>query len=413
MAGITICQKRLRADIEQINALGRIDGQPGINRISFSDADMAGRRWLMRRMEDAGLKTRMDSLGNVYGRWETGSGPALLVGSHTDTVPMGGPFDGTLGVMAALEAVRAIKEAGEHPRQPIEVVSTADEEGRFGGMLGSQAICGELDKQWVNKAIDESGVTLTSALAQQGLSGDIPAPRINNDIAMFLEMHIEQGPVLEQTAHQIGVISAISGIFNWVVTLKGEANHSGTTPMNYRRDAFCGMADFGAAIPKILEQAGTEETRLTVGRVALSPNFPHSVAGEAVFTINARDPRESVMRNLATACRAEIERVAANHNLSAEIKQHSWLQPAALDDDVAQQLYEMATGAGYRTLRMTSGAGHDAQNFSRHVPTGLIFVPSRKGISHSPDEWTDWEDIYRGAELLANAVMHFSGATIA
>jgi len=404
---------RLRADVEAVNDLGRIPGRPGINRVSFSPQDMAGRRWLMERMEAAGLTARMDPVGNVFGRWEAGQGPAVLVGSHLDTVPDGGPFDGTLGVLAALEAVRAMKDAGVAPGRPVEVVSTADEEGRFGGMLGSQAICGEVGAEWIARARDDAGRPLRQALAEAGLD---PAPEATagaarnlSDIACFLELHVEQGPVLERTGDHIGVAEAVTGVFNWTVTLRGEANHSGTTPMDMRRDAFRGMADFGAAIPAILARAGGPDARITVGQAALAPNFPHSVAGEARFSIIGRDAREAWMQALAAACEAEIARAAAAHGLLFEIDRQSWLPPTHLDPALADRLEALSQAAGFATRRMPSGAGHDAQTFARHVPAGLIFVPSVGGISHAPEEWTDWDDIARGAQLLADAVAALAG----
>ena len=400
-ASLAIDAGRLRADIDAVNAIGRIDGMPGINRISFSDADMAGRRWLLGRIEEAGLAPRMDAVGNVFGRWEVGAGPAVLAGSHLDTVPHGGPLDGTLGVCAALEAVRAMRDAGLRPVRPVEVVATADEEGRFGGMLGSQAICGEVGPDWIAAAVDDGGVRLVNAMRAQGLD---PAAAASADrrreIAAFLELHVEQGPVLEASGDRIGVVDAVSGVFNWTVTLTGEANHSGTTPMELRRDAFRGMAGFGAAIDGILARHGGPDTRLTVGKVALSPNFPHSIAGRAVFSLIGRDVDEAVMRAVADACRAEIERAAAAHGLGVAIAEQSWLPPTAMDPAIAGRLATIAGAA--RT--MPSGAGHDAQTFARHLPAGLIFVPSRGGVSHSPDEWTDWAEVEHGATVLARAV---------
>ncbi|MEQ8396116.1 Zn-dependent hydrolase [Thalassobaculum sp.] len=409
MAGIaadmlTIDAGRLHADIEAVNAIGRIDGVPGINRISFSDADMAGRRWLLARIEDAGLVARMDAVGNVFGRWEIGSGPAVLAGSHLDTVPRGGPLDGTLGVCAALEAVRAMRASGLRPARPVEVVATADEEGRFGGMLGSQAICGEVGPEWIASAVDDTGAGLADAMRAQGLDPAAEVARCPDEIAVFLELHVEQGPVLEATGEPIGVAGAVSGVFNWTVTLTGEANHAGTTPMTLRRDAFRGLASFGAAIDGILARAGGPDTRLTVGKVALEPNFPHSVAGRATFSLIGRDVDEAVMRTVASACREAIHRAAAAHGLGVGIAEQSWLPPTPLDPAVAARLSAVAGGARI----MPSGAGHDAQTFARHVPAGLIFIPSRGGISHSPDEWTGLEHIERGATVLARSMAAFA-----
>lgn len=409
---LTIRLERLKADMEAVNAIGKSEDIPGVNRISFSDADMAGRRWLMERMKEAGLEPRMDAAGNVFGRWNPdgvrADQPAVLAGSHLDTVPQGGAFDGALGVCAALEAVRTVKEAGLKPLRPVEVVCTADEEGRFGGMFGSQAICGEVDQDWIEAAVDETGVRLVDVMREQSLDPRKIKPRDLTEIAVFLELHIEQGPVLERERLAIGVVNAISGVFNWTVTLTGEANHSGTTPMDMRRDAFRGLAEFGAAIPAILKQAGGPETRLTVGQVELSPNFPHSVAGRAVFSIIGRDIEEARMMALASACEAAIDRAAKSHGLTVDIAPKSWLPPTRLDDEVCTQLLKVAQTAGYSTRKMVSGAGHDAQTFARHVPAGLIFTPSTQGISHSPDEHTEWADIEKSANVLMRAIAHFA-----
>lgn len=409
---LTIRIERLKADIEAVNAIGKSEGIPGLNRVSFSDADMAGRRWLMARMKEAGMKARMDAAGNVFGRWAPDSvnadRPAVLAGSHLDTVPQGGAYDGTLGVCAALEAVRTMKEAGLEPLRPVEVVCTADEEGRFGGMFGSQAICGEVDLDWIEAAVDDTGVRLVDAMREQGLDPEAVEPRDPSEIALFLELHVEQGPVLEREGLAIGVVNAISGVFNWTVTLTGEANHSGTTPMDMRRDAFRGLAEFGAAIPAILKQAGGPETRLTVGQVELSPNFPHSVAGCAMFSIIGRDIEEARMMALASACEVEIDKAADAHGLTVDIARKSWLPPTRLDDEICAQLLELAQTSGYSSRVMASGAGHDAQTFARHVPAGLIFAPSAHGISHSPDEHTEWADIERSANVLTRAIAHFA-----
>lgn len=394
---------RLKADVDAVNALGIIADAPGINRVSFSDADMAGRRWLMTRMAECGLAAWMDSVGNVFGRWDVGAGPVVMVGSHLDSVVMGGPLDGTLGVCAALETVRAMQDAGLTPDRPVVVVATADEEGRFGGMLGSQAICGEIDANWIAGSVDDSGQPLSAALTRQGLDPEGDAAWTMADIAAFLELHIEQGPVLDHAGEAIGVVDAISGVYNWTVTLTGEANHSGTTPMDLRRDAFRGLADFGAAIDGIIGEAGSDQSRVTVGKVALTPNFPHSVAGRATFSIIGRDADEGVMDALATACQRRLEAVAERHGLGLDIAKQSWLPPTAMDAEIRQRLCELAAGIGAPHRVMPSGAGHDAQTFARHCPAGLIFVPSLNGISHAPNEHTDWEQIRPGADLLVRA----------
>lgn len=399
---------RLTADLDAVNRFGAAPGRAGIDRPAFSEGDMAARAWLTERLVEAGLEARMDGVGNVTGRWEAGAGPAVLAGSHLDSVPRGGRFDGALGTLAALEAVRAMKDAGLAPCRPVEVVCTADEEGRFGGMLGSQAITGEIGPGWIAAARDDDGVALADALAAAGLDGTLPAPRGRDEIAVFLELHIEQGPVLEQLGRRVGVVGAISGVFNWAVTLSGEANHSGTTPMAMRRDAFRGLADFGASLGGVLDDLASEEARLTVGRATLSPGYAHSIAGEASFSLVGRDVSGAVMDRMAETCREALDRAAAAHGLGLSVAEQSFLPPTTLDADVGARLADLAHVAGLDPLAMSCGAGHDAQTFARHVPAGLLLVPSRGGVSHAPGEWTAPEHVVAGATLLARAIAAYA-----
>lgn len=393
---------RLREDLLALGKIGADPVRTGVNRTSFSTADMDARRWLMTRMEDAGLATQMDGAGNVVGRWETGSGGAVLIGSHLDSVPQGGLFDGSLGVCAGLECVRALMDAGRVPPCPIEIVATSDEEGRFGGMLGSQAICGALDRDWLESARDETGFALADALRNHGLSpaSALEARRAPETVRAFLELHIEQGPVLASSGDHIGVVEGISGVFNWSVTLMGVPNHAGTTPMDLRHDAFMGLADFSHQIPSIIAAVGTEQTRLTVGRVDVEPNFPHTIPGRVDFSLIGRDMSKTVMSNLASACRQALVAHAESHGLQMDIEPQSWLPPAPCDPGIAATFRKCARAAGYRVRTMPSGAGHDTQIMSSFTRAGMIFVPSVGGISHSPEEWTEWADVERGTSVL-------------
>lgn len=397
---------RLRADIERLAEIGTISGRPGINRPSFSAADMAGRRFFMARCVEAGLATTMDVVGNVIARWGVGSGPPVMAGSHLDTVPDGGVYDGPLGCCAALEAVRVLRAAGITPTRPIEVVATADEEGRFGGMLGSQALTGKVDPAWLERAVDAEGIRLVDAMRAQGLAPERHAEvaRPPGSVHAFLELHVEQGPILEATGLEIGIATGVSGVFNWTVTLTGVANHSGTTPMHLRRDAFAGLVSFAGIIPAIIEDMGGEQSRLTIGKVELLPNFPHTIPGRATFSIIGRDTDETVMRAMAEACRSELDSAARAHGLDLNLREESWLSPVTLDPDIARALEAASQKLGYRTTTMPSGAGHDAQTMQHLAPSGLIFVPSVGGISHAPEEYTPWPDVERGANLLLHGI---------
>lgn len=407
--------ERLRRDLEALGEIGRNSATGGIDRVSFSDADMEGRRFVARLMETAGLDVSMDGAGNLSGRWNVGEGPAVMLGSHLDSVPNGGMFDGALGVIAALECARTMKEAGVTPTRPLEVIATAEEEGRFGGMFGAQALAGQVSREWLETALDEGGTRLFDAMCAQGLEPyeALKAKRPANSIAAFLELHIEQGPVLETSGKPAGIVSGISGVFNWTIRLTGEANHSGTTPMDMRRDAFAGLADFAHGIPDLISEHGSAESRLTIGKVTTKPNFPHTVPGYAEFTLVARDMDEQVMRALSDGARARIEAIARKHGLSFSIGETSWLPPSPCHPEIIATFQRAASRLGLDASLMPSGAGHDVQVMATIAPAGLIFVPSVAGISHAPEEKTEWPDIESGTNLLLHAAMELADASSA
>lgn len=398
---------RLQSLFSGINGFGRDPQTGGFNRLGYSDADIAVRDWFAAEMARDGLAVRRDAVGNIFGRFGPADGPAILVGSHLDTVPQGGAFDGALGVAVALECVRALRDAGVVPDRAIEVVATAEEEGRFGGMLGSQALAGLAGADWVAQARDADGAALADAMRAQGLdpaaadSAALPP----GHAAAFLELHIEQGPVLAAAEVPVGLVSAVSGCCVLQVTLDGQANHSGTTPMDMRADAFAGLAQVGARIPGLIADHGTEQSRITIGRVALSPDEVHTVPGRAAFSVVLRDTDEDVMRGLRAELDAALAAAAEANRLTATVEERSWIGPVALDAGLRDVLARAAARCGHDALVMPSGAGHDAQTMQALCPSALVFVPSRGGISHAPDEWTDWADIIRGAEVMLAALV--------
>ncbi|MEZ5584985.1 MAG: Zn-dependent hydrolase [Candidatus Competibacteraceae bacterium] len=393
---------RLRKLLDGINAFGHNAATGGHNRMSFSKADMAARRWLAQEMKADGLTVHSDSAGNVFGRYGPQQGPCVMVGSHLDTVPEGGAFDGALGVAVGLECVRAMRDAGVQPAIAIEVVATSEEEGRFGGMLGSQAMAGLITREWLESAADANGVKLTDAMHAQGLNPEavFTAARPSGSVIAFLELHIEQGPVLEAENVPIGIANAVSGVGVLAVRLEGKANHSGTTPMHLRADAFAGLAEVACAIPDIIQETGTEQSRITIGQVDVQPNFPHTIPGIAEFSVVLRDTDEGVMRMLDEQIRKRVAQAAERHSLLMTIEIRSWLAPVELDDRLAALLTEQASTIGLRTVSMPSGAGHDAQTMQALCPAGLVFVPSQGGVSHSTRESTDWQDVQRGGRLM-------------
>ena len=287
----TINSERLKRLFDSINKFGLNVETGGYNRIGFSQSDLSVRKWFTEQMTEAGLTVHADAAGNLFGRLGDADKPCIMAGSHLDTVPEGGAFDGALGVAVALECARSIKDAGIKLTIPLVVVATSEEEGRFGGMLGSQTISGQLPPGWVETAADAEGVTLREAMTAQGYAPEALADAAwqKGSIRSFLELHIEQGPVLEGEKLSVGIVEGISGVLVLGVNLKGEANHSGTTPMHLRADAFTGLATIGAAISGVIDRLGGDQSRITIGKVDIKPNFPHTIPGEADFTIIIRD----------------------------------------------------------------------------------------------------------------------------
>jgi N-carbamoyl-L-amino-acid hydrolase len=403
---------RLRATFEAINGFGANPETGGYNRPGFSPADMAVRAWFAEAMAADGFAVRRDPAGNVFARLGPPDLPCIMIGSHLDTVPEGGAFDGALGVAVAAECARAIRDTGGPPPVPVEVVATSEEEGRFGGMLGSQTIAGAVDPDWLDTARDADGVQLVEAMRGAGLDpGAVPgAAWPPGAVRAFLELHVEQGPLLEAAGVPIGIADRISGVCVLHGVLTGTANHSGSTPMDARADAFAGLAQAAAAIPAFVAERGTDQSRVTIGKVQLAPNVAHTIPGRAEFTVVLRDTDAAVMRRLEAAMREALRTAAEAHGLRLETALMSWLDPVPLDGGLVSLVQENAARLGIPAQILPSGGGHDAQTMQAVAPAGLIFVPSRGGIGHSPEEQTDWDDILRGAELMLATVAALADA---
>jgi beta-ureidopropionase / N-carbamoyl-L-amino-acid hydrolase len=399
--------ERLKSTLLELSRIGFNEDDKGIYRVGFSETDMAARRWLKDLLKSEDFRPRMDGAGNVYARLGDPDRASVTLGSHLDTVPAGGMFDGALGVVAALEVLRTCRERQVNLAWPLELLATSEEEGRYGGMLGAQAIAGDLTPGIILNMHDADGNMLSDAMTAAGLDplGALDARRLPETMRAFLELHIEQGPVLEKLEKTIGVVDGISGVFKWIVRLIGKADHAGTAPMNMRSDAFMGLADFAHEIPRIIDENGTDRSRLTVGKVELKPGSPHTIPGEALFTLVGRDSDEDAMNELGTACRKSLRAIARRHNLRFEHEQISWLAPMSCDPGLVEMLERQAAALGLSYVRMPSGAGHDTQFLAEITRAGLLFVPSVGGVSHSPDEWTHWSDVESGANLLLNAAV--------
>ena len=405
---------RLQENLRGLAAIGREESDGGLYRMAFTEADMEGKRWLLEKMEEAGLETRTDGAGNTIGLWPGADTtlPVMVVGSHIDTVPCAGTLDGALGVISGLEAIQALRDDDFVPERGIELIAFSDEEGRFGGLFGSQAFAGMVTPETLDTAADLDGVKLADAMKACGMDPwlALEARRDPATVAGYLELHIEQGPVLDTAGESLGVVESITGLFKWSVTMRGEANHAGTTPMEMRRDAFMGVADFAHEVPRIIDEVGGEHSRATIGKIGLHPGSPNTVPGAATFSLDVRDTDATVMDELALAFRRALSAIARRRGLMFEFQEESRVEPVRCDDRLTGLLAEGAGTLGLAHRRMPSGAAHDAQIVAAIAPVAMVFVASRAGRSHSPAEWSSWDDIHAGANLLRHALEKLCGS---
>ena len=377
----------------------------GVSRLGFSPEDQAARAWLVERMKEAGLDVWVDAAANLHGRraGTDRSMPTILFGSHIDSVPKGGNFDGDVGSMGALEVMLALRDEKAATRHPFEMVVWSNEEGvHYGkGVFGSRVAARGPDADEL-EAKDENGVTLAEWLRRYGADpGRIAEARLDpRRVASYVELHIEQGGVLDRAGVQIGVVQGIVGIDRYHVTLEGFANHAGTTPMAERRDALVAAARLIVAVrEEVMARPGRQVGN--VGYVQVQPGAPNVVPGLVRLPVELRDLEREVIDDMASRIRARAEAIGKDAGVTFTMERYATDEPALTDPALQDIVETAARGAGYSTLRLPSGAGHDAQSLGRAgIPIGMIFVPSKGGISHSPRERTEWDDVTRGAEVL-------------
>jgi N-carbamoyl-L-amino-acid hydrolase len=393
---------RLLADLRRLAEFGRLG--TGVDRPCFSPQDRAAREWLLERMTAAGLDARIDGVGNVVGQMRTAP-RAVLIGSHSDTVPKGGWLDGALGVVYGLEIARAWTEADRRPPVGVDVVSFADEEATFSGMLGSRSFCDGLLEGELETATDAEGWRLRDALAELGW-GERPPARL--DLARhlaYLEAHIEQGPRLEAEARRIGVVTGIVGIRRIRVRFRGRSDHAGTTPMQLRKDAGAALIEFCHDLPLRLERAGSADSVWNLGRIAIEPGVANVVPGFAEVLIEYRDLSTSVLDRIGAEIRAATVAADGRAGVTADATESLALPPAEMDPAIGELIERAARGRDAPAMRMPSGAGHDAMVLSRHLPAGMLFIPSIGGRSHDVAEDSHEADILLGADVLADAAL--------
>jgi len=400
----------LRQRIEALSVFGRPPGgtfADGVSRVAYSDADVAGRRYVMDLMRAAGLEPRIDPAGNIFGRraGTDASLPPILFGSHIDSVPSGGNFDGDLGSLSALGAIEALAAANIRTRHPLEmVVWSAEESATFIGLNGSRIVAGDVQPSDMSKVWN--GMTRSDAIRKIGGAPDkiMEAVRPKNAHHCYLELHIEQGGILERESLPVGVVEGIVSIDRHEATITGFANHAGTTPMPDRQDALLAASRFTIAVREVITSEPGRQVG-TIGRFEVTPNSPNVIPGVVKLTIDMRDLSAEKLVRLAEQIRARAAAIARETKTTIEFTSSSHTAPANAAEDVQRAIERSAGRLGLATKRMPSGAGHDAQMMARLSPMGMIFVPSVRGISHSPLELTHWDDCARGADVLLGAVL--------
>jgi hydantoinase/carbamoylase family amidase len=380
--------QRLLSNIESLGRIGWEEGK-GLYRTAFSEAFVKGRDFVADLMEKAGMKVRVDPVGNLFGRYENGNphAPAILMGSHLDSVPGGGKYDGHLGVLSALEAAQSFHERGS-TGYPVEVVGfNAEEGGEMGGTFGSRAVCGDIEE------LPAADVLRSLRLTPEGIASS----RLDfSQYLAYLELHIEQGPVLWRKGIPIGIPTAIVGITRYRVTVEGQANHAGTTPMGERKDALKEAVNLLSRWYKWVEAVQEENFVCNVGSFALEPNAASIVPGKASFVLELRSTDDAIVEMLGKRFRDLLSQTALPAYMTPNIS-----KPAVeLDESLRYLIRESCRELGLESLDMPSGAGHDASPIAKHIPSGMIFLPSIDGISHSPAENTFAEDIIRGERVL-------------
>ena len=399
---------RLLSDLTTLRSIGAQD--PGVVRPAFSPKDMEARRWLAERFSAAGLESSIDGVGNVLGRSPRPS-KALLIGSHSDTQPTGGWLDGALGVIYALEVVRALADGPTTAALAVDAISFQDEESRFLGCLGSRSFAETLTPDQEVGAKDSDGVTLGDALAAAGLR-DVARLRADpSRYAGYLEAHIEQGPHLEDDAKRIGVVTTIVGVRGLRIVFRGEQNHAGTTMMARRRDAAAALFDFASAVNREFPQAATARSVWTMGRVRVVPNATSIVPGYAELDLQFRDIDPAVLHRLEALAARLVAEANARGGVQIELQRaRAPIAPTRMDDGLRRHLAAAAERhAPGKWIEMPSGAFHDAGIVSARLPAAMLFIPSIGGISHDFAENSHDEDIVLGCQVMTDAAAMILG----
>lgn len=398
--------KTIQENVDLLSGIGS-DPTGGMTRLLYSDSWLEAQNAVKNKLEEIGMETHFDEIGNLFGRMEGSKYPdeTIMSGSHIDTVINGGNLDGQFGVIAAYVAMAYLKETYGQPLRSMEVISMAEEEGsRFPTVFwGSKNFVNEAKIEDVESISDFEGIKFVDAMRQAGFDFKKGEQKRREDIKAFVELHIEQGNVLENEELQIGVVNSIAGQRRYTVVLKGQANHAGTTPMGYRRDA---VYAFSRICSESIEKARAigDPLVLTFGKVEPKPNTVNVVPGEVLFTIDCRHTDSDVLSGFTQKLEQRINEIATEMNIEATIDLWMDEAPVPMDANIVAILEEAAKKANMKYRVMHSGAGHDSQIIAPHYPTAMIFVPSIGGISHNPAEATKLEDLVEGVKMMASAL---------
>lgn len=416
---IAINRRRLLRDLNAVSRIG-IGDHGSVTRLVFSIKELRSRQFLIHQMRQIGLQIHIDRIGNIFGRLDghNAKAPALLVGSHLDTVLHGGKFDGTMGVIAALEAARTLKEQEIVLQSPVEVVCFVGEESsRFGySTLGSSLVAGEVHAKDLDYAADAQGNKLADILASMGIyRNNLRSMRRDpSTVKAYLELHIEQGPILEAKKKPIGIVTSIAAPTRFRVVFTGQADHSGTTPMEMRKDALVAASELIVAVEEICRRySHMEKGRVvgTVGAMKIEPGVINAIPGKAELAVDIRSITADAKKRVVRLVQAQIREIARRRKIPAEILPLREEDPVPLDKRLIRLLQECCESRNIAYEIMPSGAGHDAMQMAKVAPAGMLFIPSRRGISHSPLEWSEPEDICLGAQLLLDSIIRIGNET--
>ncbi|MEM6777249.1 MAG: M20 family metallo-hydrolase [Planctomycetota bacterium] len=411
---LTIDKSRLLSELTTLANFSSCEQPaPAVTRVVFSDEDLAARKYLMSLYEDAGLQTRVDSVGNTFARWigDDDALPAVGTGSHTDAIPHSGMYDGTVGVLGGLEAIRVLQRTGFRPRRSIEVVMiTSEEPTRFGiGCTGSRVMAGRLVESELSDLKDSDGDDFHTVRHRAGFSGDIASAVLSRDyFHAWTELHIEQGPDLESKELPIGIVTAIAAPASLIVTLTGVGGHAGGVLMPGRRDAMCAAAEMIHAIEQLAIASPSDDLVATVGEVDVYPGAVNSIPSKVRFTIDLRDVDRDSRDQCKSAMETQIESIAKRRNIEFDITIVNSDPPATSSPMITAAVEQACQASGLAYQRMVSRAYHDSLFMAQVAPMGMIFIPCRNGVSHRPDELTTPEQLSDGVEVLARTLATLS-----